>query len=57
MRLCVPDVKSRRVSFKDIGKEKGAISDYTEEQRLFCSMVYGVMFREINVPWDPEKGE
>jgi len=39
-----------------VGRGKGGVSDFGEKQRLFSSKVYCVMVREIDVPWDPEKG-
>jgi len=44
------------ISFKVIGRGKRGVSDFGEEQRLFSSKVHCVMVREIDVPWDPEKG-
>jgi len=44
------------MSFKVVGREKGEISDFGEQQRLFSHKAYCVMVREIDVSWDPEKG-
>jgi len=44
------------ISFKVVSRKKGGVSDFGEEQRLFSSKVYRVVVREIDVPWDPEKG-
>ena len=44
------------MSFKVAGEGKGRVSDFGEEQRLLSSKVYCVMFGEIDVPWDSEKG-
>ena len=45
------------ISFKVVARGKGGISDCSEKQRLFFSKVYRIMFKEIEVPRDPEKGE
>ena len=43
------------MSFKVVGRGKGEVSDFDEEQRLFSSKVYCDMVWEVDVPWDPEK--
>jgi len=44
------------IILKVVGRGKAWVSDFGEEQRLFSSKVYYVVVREIDVPWDPEKG-
>jgi len=38
------------MSFKVVGRGKGGVSDFGEEQRLFSGKVYCVMVREVDVP-------
>jgi len=44
------------MSFQVVGRAKGGVSDFSEEQRLLSSKAYCPMVRAIDVPWDPEKG-